>query len=403
MAGICKNRTREEGETNYHIFLNSVRGISAIIREAGLLPEDARIICSRSEDAARRNQMKLPDGFSISSTVDPVKTINFYTSTCFEGQDIYDENGRAFIVSDGFLDQTKLDISTSVVQILGRIRNSIYRDEIVHLYSTSRYKDVTPAEFEARMEKQIKDAKADAELLNSLSPERKKKLLFSIQKHKDPVIDVIDGNIVVDENMKNLEIVNYNIVNGTYKTKVNMNQALADAGFEIADDTEFTTNTPTRQEMMASGKTTFKETFELYASLRAEEPEYTMKMDYRLELVESTKPLVKEAYDVLGADKVREMKYHQSNIKQELIKARKDSDDVKIVKLLDSKIKKQEPMTNKDVKQMIQDVYDALDIRAKAKATDLCKWYDVKKTERRVDGKNTACLVVYRSGINMGI
>ena len=32
MARLCKSRVRKGGEDNYHVFLNSVEGISKIIR-----------------------------------------------------------------------------------------------------------------------------------------------------------------------------------------------------------------------------------------------------------------------------------------------------------------------------------------------------------------------------------
>lgn len=142
MARICKGRVKHGGKDNYHIFLNSVQGISRIIRLAGLMPEDCRIVCSQSEDSRNRNQNKLPLGFTIGSTTDPVKLFNFYTSTCFEGQDIFDENGRTFIVSEKYRDYTKMDIQTSLLQICGRIRDSKYRTEITQLYSFSKYKDL---------------------------------------------------------------------------------------------------------------------------------------------------------------------------------------------------------------------------------------------------------------------
>lgn len=146
-------------DSNYHIFLNSVKDICKIIKKAGLTPDDVRIVCSPSN-----RKENLPEGFSISSTTDPVKTINFYTSTCFEGQDIYDENGRTFIVSEACRQHTMIDISTTFLQICGRIRDSKYSFEITHLYSTSIYKDIgSEEEFNKMIKKHIEDAKESAE------------------------------------------------------------------------------------------------------------------------------------------------------------------------------------------------------------------------------------------------
>ena len=101
MAGICKNKIRNgDSNINYHIFINSVDDIAVIIRTAGLTPENTRIICAQGEEAYRKNMAKLPADFTISKALDELKPISFYTSTCFEGQDIKDPNGRTFIVSN---------------------------------------------------------------------------------------------------------------------------------------------------------------------------------------------------------------------------------------------------------------------------------------------------------------
>lgn len=125
-----------------------------MIRLLKLSPETVKIVCSTSGDAKVDNEKKLGKTYSISQPSDPVKKINFYTSTCFEGCDLYDENGVTFIVSDGRKAHTLLDISTLFTQICGRIRDSKYKTEIIHVYSTTKYSDqVSLAEFIASTEK----------------------------------------------------------------------------------------------------------------------------------------------------------------------------------------------------------------------------------------------------------
>jgi predicted DNA-binding transcriptional regulator len=174
IAKLCQQRIANGGETNYHIFINTVLGITDIIHMAKLKPEDVRIVCSLSGKSETLNKSKIPDGFTISSTSDPVKTINFYTSTCFEGQDIYDENGRAFIVSERYKNHTKMDIRTTMIQIFGRIRNSKYKNEVIQIYSTSKYSDVSIDEFKKTIEKEVEDAEKDVAMLNNLSEKRRK-------------------------------------------------------------------------------------------------------------------------------------------------------------------------------------------------------------------------------------
>ena len=95
MTGICRDTLRHDSQYNLHIFLNSVEGAKALIDALELTPDIARIVCADNAE----NTVKL-DGFPRSSTKDTVMRINLYTSTAFEGCDIYDSDGMTFIVSD---------------------------------------------------------------------------------------------------------------------------------------------------------------------------------------------------------------------------------------------------------------------------------------------------------------
>lgn len=168
MAYICKTRKVNGGIDHFHIFINSVRGISVIIRLAGLKPEDCRIVCSQSGESKNNNENRLPEGYAIQTVNDDVKLFNFYTATCFEGQDILDPVGRIFIVSDGNKDHTKIDITTTLLQICGRIRDSKYSTEIEQYYSTSPYKNVSLEEHKATVMKELKMAEDAARQYNEL-------------------------------------------------------------------------------------------------------------------------------------------------------------------------------------------------------------------------------------------
>ena len=157
------NRILDGVGANYHFFMNSVKAISEVIQMAGLTPKSCRIICANTV----ANKGKLPAGFKISSTCDPVKTINFYTSTCFEGCDILDTKGRTFIVCDPNRKNTLLDISTSMLQICGRIRDSEFKNDMVIIYNTTRYeKEDTLDAFETRVQEEISKAEKNALALN---------------------------------------------------------------------------------------------------------------------------------------------------------------------------------------------------------------------------------------------
>lgn len=400
MASLCRARINNGGDTNYHIFLNSVKGISRIIRLANLVPDDVRVVCSKSN--GKKNESILPAGFTIASTTDPVKPINFYTSTCFEGQDIYDKNGRTFIVSDGFTDHTKIDISTSFIQICGRIRDSQYKGQVTQVYAISRYKDVSLEEFAASVKKDIVDAEHDVALLGQLSERRRKNWLNKIEKGGDRFIFVDGDQAKVDHNMAKLEIVNYKIVNGIYRSFYNMTQELKRVGFAIDGCRELEVETLVTQSPSAS-KSTFKDAFEEYCQIMESKPHFCFTANPRQERIEFDKPLVKEAYQKLGAEEVRKLNYRQKDIKRALIVKSKETENVKIVKMVNASLPKQTAVPAKKVKELLQGIYEELGICCTAKATDLKKWYDIKKSSVRIDGITTSCVTIIRPLINIGI
>ena len=403
MAVQCRIRKTKGGASNYHIFLNSVKGISKILRLADLSPSEVRVICSKNENTVKRNKSILPPGFEISTTMDPVRPINFYTSTCFEGQDIYDKNGRTFIVSDGFMNHTKIDISTSLIQICGRIRDSHYSNVVTQIYATSKYKDVSEDEFEKIMEKNIRDAESDAERLNGLTERLKKQILGKFARHSDPYIIVRDGQIVVDRNVVNLEIVNYRIVNGTYKSTYNMikelkdNKLVVDAAYE-AEEHEEMVSTAVNME-----KRTFKDVFEEYCAIKAAPRMYGFVPNVREEQIEFAKPLIKEAYEKLGAEEVRELNYRIYDIKQALIVKSKADERTKITQMVNQSLPMQKTIPSKKVKAVLERIYKDLGIEGTAKATDLANWYEIKRSTARIDGVSTSCITIVHQYIDMGI
>ncbi len=164
VSHLCR-QVIEQGRTgNLHFFVNSVEFIDKAIKKAGLTPEQVKIVCSDNIE----NSRKL-GGLPIETPSDPVKKVNFYTSTAFEGCDIYDKQGRIYIVSDASKAQTLIDISTLFIQICGRLRDSIYNTEITHIFSNTRYsEDLTLEEHTAKTRETLGKAVKLADDINGL-------------------------------------------------------------------------------------------------------------------------------------------------------------------------------------------------------------------------------------------
>ena len=169
IRAICKEIEKVLTDSmfgNLHVFINSVDSIIDIIKKSGLTHEQAKIVCSDNRSPGsgkisnqKKIEMKLGNDYKIEKPLDTIKKVNFYTSTCFEGCDIYDPLGRTYIVSEGHKQHTMIDIYTLLIQICGRIRNSVYRD-INHIYSDSRYKvEISLEEFEEKTLLTFNDSK----------------------------------------------------------------------------------------------------------------------------------------------------------------------------------------------------------------------------------------------------
>lgn len=261
MAVMCVDKvTLGIDDSNYHIFINSVEDISYIIRRAKLTPENTRVICADKPE----NLRKLPKGFGISKTLDPVKPISLYTATCFEGQDIYDGYGRTFIVSNGNKNHTLLDVRTSIIQISGRVRQSKYDHRIIHLYSTSKYGDITLEEFEESTEANFKKAVEHADRLNRNNTTEDRATLNSDNVY---VRKLADNTFEADRNRANYELVNFKIENNIYKSYTNVIDELERSGLKITDK-GFGEAPTEKLDAIVKSRYTFKDCFNDYCKLR---------------------------------------------------------------------------------------------------------------------------------------
>ncbi len=366
ISRICRGRIINGGDSNYHIFLNSVKGIASIVRRADLKPENVRVVCSANSSSG--NQYKLPDGFRIADTSQPVKDINFYTSTCFEGQDIYDENGRIFIVSDQNNNNTKLDISTSIIQIIGRIRNSKYANQAIQLYSDAMHvNDESYEDFADRLNTKIRQSRNNARYFNMLEGEERE-FIFKNLENMNRYLTVENDEIIVDETMKNLELYHYFLINTIYGSQNNLEQAYRDNNFIIGDCRKFRLIKKNGNKI-SSPLDTFESSFIRYSKLKKEES----SQDWEIERIEHNKPLVKKAYEILGEETVKSLKYSTTKINRAIIKVENRRYDREIAEALDSELPKQEYIPLSKIKNKLQEVYDDFGIAESAKATDIKK------------------------------
>lgn len=399
---------------NLHFFVNSVEFIADTIKKTGLKPEQVRVVCSKNEKLGKgkkSNQKKLGDDYIIEDTTTQAKKINFYTSTSFEGCDIYDEDGKTYIVSDKTKSHTLLDISTLIIQICGRIRNSRYKTRIGHIFGETRYnKSISYEEFKESTQRQLAETKDWLNEINRMSDNNRKRTINLIERNNKSGLNEMyiykeNDRLDIDENLINLDIINFKITNHLYQNRITLTDEYSKYGFKPMKTVEKIYTDELAENPKA--KISFKDLFEEYVSIVGESPNYFYfgNIDDRKNLIEESKPLVKEAHEKLGVEKVRGLKYNVSNIKRAICNKRTDiSLDAKIVDSLKERgVTEGTTATVKEWKEDLQDIYTALEIKdsygkiKKAKATDLENWFEIKKTTPKIKGKTTDCYTIIRS------
>lgn len=399
---------------NLHFFVNSVEFIAEAILKSGLKPEQVRIICSKDQrlgKGTKTNQSKLGKDYPIAETTDRVKKVNFYTSTSFEGCDIYDPDGRTYIVSDKHKSHTLLDISTLIIQICGRIRDSRYKTQISHIFSETRYnKFLTLEEFKASTLKTRDEAKSFIDEINAMSPNNRiKAIRMFIKGNKaglnEMYITDVEDVLELDENLVNIDIVNFKITHYLYQARITLEEEYTKYGFKVLPEKRIIYTD--KLLVNSKAKISFKNLFEEYVLILEKQPIYFHfgNPEDRRTLIEQEKPLIKQAYEKLGVNKVREIHYNITNIKRELFKQQSDiSMDAKIVKCLaDIGICVGLTETAKKLKEHLENIYESMDyknlygITKKAKATDLNNWFEIKKTTPKIKGKTADCYTIIRS------
>ena len=373
---------------NAHIFINSVDSIATLIKNCSLNNENCRAIWSKYNNGEAATYINTCKGVKNSDTLSKPKKINFYTSTCFEGCDLYDEDGKIFIVSEGSKAQTNYDIFTSIRQIAGRIRNTQYRN-IEHIYSLTRYsEDLTYEEFKAITEKDVDNAKHYTSIVNSDSG-----LCGFIKECNNPYIYKENGLFVFDPNLLKVDLFNFRNTKSTYSLKVNLFKEYNKINYDIIPKSDSTSDKLLKYN---NARTTFKEAVTEYESL-VKNP-YSLNSDnQRMSLIKEKYPFIDDAIK-LGMDKLEELKFNVTNIKRAIINNSNSMGyDLKVAKMLSLEdYSVGDFITGKEIKALLKKAYENLGFNKKVSIEDFRNYMQIEDKRKRVDGKLTRGYVIVR-------
>ena len=370
-----------DGSIDGHLyfFVNSVSVIKALVTRMGLTEDNCRAIYSKSNP----KKLSIPN----STVEDPPKKINFLTSTVFEGCDVFDPEGRTIILSDPFHKQSLLDISTSIQQIAGRIRDSKYIGEILHLYKSNRYRELSFEDFKADIQRQIEISNRAVEFFNTQPLEIRQ--YFSPEQNCY-TIKTEDNMLVFDTNLPKLDLFNYK-VGSIYTSTVTLSAEYRNVDYTTNVSEENVVGFDAYRLTEGAGiDKTFKD---VVLELRdAFEHGDSLSKSFLLNDAETVYPFLGKAILKLGFDRIDSLRYVQKDIKNELLLLSDTSNEYKIFCKLGY------PPgvfhTRAEIKRDLQAAYDALGYRRAGRASDISKYYNVKPKHKKINGKTVDGFVI---------
>lgn len=340
--------------------------------------DDVKIVCANKPE----NINKIGNRYHISDELRRPKLINFYTSTAFEGVDIEDLEGRTIIVSDGNVKQTLLDISTLVIQICGRIRDSLYNNELTHIFSKNyrnRNRSTTWEKYRYyTKEQEVRDL-SFLKSLNQMPVEqdRRRALEGLLRANKDnPYFSVDeDGHAALDINVAKHDRMVFKILNDVYGSSDKLFNAYSRSKFKVLPFIKSTVGNNVKSNSIS--KTPFKKLFLEYVNLRTCK-NLSNSQVLRVQSIEAEMAIVREAYDILGVVEIKRLNYKVGRIRSKLLIRLTGSDSDKVKLLLAKKL----PLHNdklkvRDAVAILQEVYSIVGIDKPAKASDFSEWYSV--------------------------
>lgn len=368
-------------EGNAYFFVNSVEFIKEIIAHCKLTDDNTRVIYSDN------NKTQLP--VSRGYTTDDPKKVNFITSTAFEGSDIYDENGKIFIISDNKKPHTLTDISTSFQQIAGRIRNTKYWDTINHIFTETRYyNNLSYNEFKANCEKQIATVNNKIKQLMSLDEEVRKDISVAIESY----VVKTDNVFSFDPNLVKIDLYNFKITKCLYKLRVNVVSALRSEKFNVIN---YTTNDANPIINMSKVEKSFEDIVNELKVYYTKEDSFIDDKDFSdlRQAAFEKYDFLEKAINKLGFEEIEKSNYVITNIKRKLINMSEISKESKIAKLLKltNELNNGVFISAKRSKDLLQKYYNQLDI---AKTPNIKDFYITKDTTKTIDGKTVRGYII---------
>lgn len=401
---------------NFHVFINSVTLIADIVKQLNFPPDTIKIVCSKNNEQNMKKLKEINPAYEIAFPDSPAKKLNLYTSTAFEGCDIHDPNGINIIISAAHKEQTMLDITTTVPQICGRIRDSKYKNKLFYFYSKKEMSKITFEKYEEMAWKDFNETEEFVTDLNNLKPKNRIKVIKLLQERKGEnnnnryILVNEKKELSLDSNLIMFDVYDFHVTNEVFTTPENIIKEFERNG-NIVLGCKLNNHARGASEALEKNKNakpSYKDLFEEYNGIRqnlfslelAEDDsgQLTLREDSAKTTIEQERPIVKRAYDELGIEFIRENQYNIKKIQKELVKREKLPDITKTIRLLKSEIEFGQRYTLKELNNKLQGISQEYSL-PKITASQLDDYFECEDSFGKQDGKTTKCKTIYREKI----
>ena len=381
-------------------YVNSVNHIISMIKKNNLTPEQCNILCSRTDDNAKRIKRKLGKKFVIGKVpkkTEKPKMFTFCTRTVYLGADFYSLCARSFIFSDSNSDCLAVDIAEDLPQILGRqrLQDNPWKNTANFYYRiTADYREMKESDFQAILDRKTKDTESLLRAYGEVSLDEDKytlaknyQILAKSQNYKDnyvavnKVINSQTGNVILKPVTNKLVLVNeiraFQIQQVDYRDRFSVFSSIRS---NLTKD-DIINRDVTRFLCIYDTLTTMLEKFKMLCEYPVSKEVIQIVLD---QIADSDE--IKSYYLLLGPDRLKKLHYNITNIRRELGIVTFSPE------LLNNTIHQNfnpgEKYTLANLKAKLGDLYSSISYTAVPKANDILEYFEVKEVQNTmlVDG-----------------
>lgn len=400
----CRQYLDGEIGGNAHIFYNSVKEIISVVKSIMALPnykkDSIKIVCS-DNDFNKRNINKVDTGLFQKSLSSP-KLINFYTSCVFEGCDIEDKYGRTYIVVNSNRTSSKVCMTTLVPQICGRIRNSVYINDVKMLVCGNiDCLDYTRDEWLSVVVENLLKAKSTVDTYNHAKQlPNNQKILNTLRNSAiiDPYLVLTDDkDVIINQCAMQAEMQRYDIIHAQYYT-------ISQADITVESNVESLYKTNIVDDAFRPLGGVYKSVVNKVGDYKIMMKQYIKANNEKdqdtIDFIDLHVPICKRHLSVLSEDRIKTLRFRKKDIEIEYDYVVRKSNNFYVI-LDKMKLKDGDYITGADFVSKMTSVLRSLDIDTKVTTRMIHQYYVVAEKFFVRDGKNTrGYKIISRVGVD---